>query len=118
MSGSSHKILAGLLFVWLCVPALRAQQGSSQQGSQQGSGQSSSNQNNSQGQSKDQATAPIPAYRSPLAGAADQGNDNAVPAAVTPDDRPPAGAQDLSLGSPETARSYWQPHVSLIETGD
>jgi hypothetical protein len=116
MSDSFHKISAGLLFVSLCVPALRAQQGGSQQGTQQGSGQSSSNPNNSQG--SDQSTAPIPAYHSPLAGAADQGNDNAVPVNVTPDDRAPAGAQDLSLGSPETERSYWQPHVSLIETGD
>ncbi len=107
MSDSFHKISAGLLFVSLCVPALRAQQGS---------GQSSSNPNNSQG--SDQSTAPIPAYHSPLAGAADQGNDNAVPVNVMPDDRAPAGAQDLSLGSPETERSYWQPHVSLIETGD
>ncbi|HWF39608.1 MAG TPA: hypothetical protein VG322_13870 [Candidatus Acidoferrales bacterium] len=118
MPGSCHKILTGLLFVSLCVPALRAQQGSSQQGSQQGSGQSSPNQNNSQGQSNEQSTAPIPAYHSPLAGAADQGNDNGEPINVAPDTRAPAGAQDLSLGSPETSRSYWQPHVSLIETGD
>jgi hypothetical protein len=114
MHRSSYKILAGLLFVSLGVPALRAQQGASQQGNQQGSGQAPADQNQSQGQ----ATAPIPAYHSPLAGAADQDNDNGVPTNLTPDNRAPSGAQDLSLGSPETTRSYWQPHVSLIETGD
>lgn len=101
-----YKILAGLLFVSLGVPSLRAQQGTSQQGS----GQAPADQN--------QAQAPIPAYHTPLAGAADQGNDNEAPTNLTPDNREPSGAQDLSLGSPETARSYWQPHVSLIESGD
>ena len=30
---------------------------------------------------------------------------------LVPDDHPLAGAQNLSLGSPEISRSYWQPHV-------
>jgi hypothetical protein len=59
---------------------------------------------------------PIPAYRSPLASAADSGSvqDNSAGAEqLVPDTRLPAGAQDLSLGAPKTGRSYWAPYFYL-----
>lgn len=57
---------------------------------------------------------PIPAYRSPLASAANEGDtEEAGPQKLAPDDRPLAGAQDLSVGVPSTNHSYWEPHVDL-----
>lgn len=69
-----------------------------------------------QEQTQDQSAAPIPAYRSPLASAA---NDSAInPQGPTPDTRPLAGAQYLSLGGLGTTRSYWQPHLDVFATAD
>ncbi len=110
MLNSCDKLAVGLLFIVLGVPVLRAQQGSQQTPQQN----PPANQNQTPGES----TAPIPAYHSPLAGAAAQDQNGDVPGNIAPDNRPPAGALSLSLGSPETSRSYWQPHVSLVETGD
>ena len=92
MSDSFHKISAGLLFVSLCVPALRAQQGSST------------------------IVSPIRATRKEAISPPRRFRRithrwRARPIRVmtatyrsmsAPDDRPPAGAQNLSLGSPET----------------
>jgi hypothetical protein len=112
MLNSWHKLTIGSLFIALCVPVLRAQQGSQQQQPPQ------QNPSANQNQTPDQSAAPIPAYHSPLAGAAAQDQNGDESGNVEPDNRPLAGAQTLSLGSPETSRSYWQPHVSLVETGD
>jgi hypothetical protein len=71
-----------------------------------------------QQQSQDQGAAPIPAYRSPLASAADNQDSDANPQGLTPDTRPLAGAQYLSLGGLGTTRSYWQPHLNVFATAD
>ena len=110
MLNSWHKLTVGLLFIVLCIPVLRAQQGSQQTPQQ--------NPPANRNQTPDQSAAPIPAYHSPLAGAAAQDQNGDLSGNTAPDNRPPAGALSLSLGSPETSRSYWQPHVSLVETGD
>ncbi len=106
-----YKLPLGLLAALLCFPAAGAQQGTAP-GSQPAQG-AKPNQN----QPPDQSTAPIPAYHSPLASAADQSADADQTQQLTPDDHAVTGAQTLSLGSPETSRSYWQPHIDVSAYG-
>jgi hypothetical protein len=109
MQLSRDSLAVGLLFALVCVPAGRAQQPSSQPAAAQPAPAP-----------MDQSTAPIPAYHSPLASQADETNEpNADDSQkVVPDQRSLSGAQNLSLGSPETSRSYWQPHVDVTATAD
>ena len=67
-----------------------------------------------------QPTQPIPAYHSPLASAANNGDDEATADSqkLLPDTTALTGVQDLSLGVPATNHSYWQPHVDLSSTVD
>jgi hypothetical protein len=64
------------------------------------------------------AQQPIPAYKSPLASQADNGDAMSEPAQLGPDNRPLTGLQDLSLGVPLDRHSYWQPHAEIDFTGD
>jgi len=69
----------------------------------------------------DQSAPPIPAYRSPLALAADNGDDEGLiadPQKLIPDSRSLTGAQQFSLGELATKHSYWQPHVDFTSTAD
>jgi hypothetical protein len=67
-----------------------------------------------QQQTQDQPAEPIPAYRSPLASVANNGEvGDSEAQALAPDNRPLAGVQDLSLGVPPISHSYWQPHFDL-----
>jgi hypothetical protein len=69
----------------------------------------------------DQAAPPIPAYRSPLASAADNVDDQdliADPNKMIPDSRSLTGAQIYSLGELATSHSYWQPHIDFTSTID
>ena len=70
-----------------------------------------------QGQQGQQPAAPIPAIRSPLAGATGNGDvdDSQV---LTPDTRSLTGAEDLSLGTMVPTHSYWQPRLALSATED
>jgi hypothetical protein len=70
-----------------------------------------------QQQTQDQ---PIPAYHSPLASQADNGDTdpNAPALQLLPDNRELTGAQDPSLGVPSTNHSYWTPHAELLVTLD
>ena len=67
-----------------------------------------------------QPSQPIPAYHSPLASAANGGQDetNANSQQMLPDTTALTGIQDLSLGMPAGNHSYWQPHVELSSTVD
>lgn len=71
---------------------------------------------NAQQQSQDQSTGnpapPVQPVRLPLPSGPDSTDQNASQT-LDPDTRPPAGAQDLSLGTPSTNRSYWEPFVSI-----
>jgi len=84
---------ASLCVVVLAAPATRAQQ-----------------------QTPDQSSGPIPAYHSPLATAADNGETTNTQE-LAPDTNSLSGAQYLSLGTPIT-RSYWQPRFNLFTTAD
>jgi hypothetical protein len=81
-------------------------------------GQESQGQQNQSQPTQDQSAQPIPAYRSPLASAADNGDSDANAGPQAPDTRALAGAQNLGLGGPETVRSYWQPHFDIFGTAD
>jgi hypothetical protein len=70
-----------------------------------------------QDQSQDQSAAPIPAYHSPLASAADSGEE-APPSDYTPDTSAITGGANFSVGNPEGNRSYWQPHAEASLTLD
>jgi len=85
---------------------------------QQTQGQESQGQQNQGQQTQDQSAKPIPAYRSPLASEADNSDSDANAGSQAPDTRALAGVQNVSLGGPETVRSYWQPHVDIFGTAD
>jgi len=65
-----------------------------------------------------EAQQPIPAYKSPLASQADNGDTANEPMQLAPDTRPLTGIQDLSLGVPQDRHSYWQPHAEVDLIGD
>jgi hypothetical protein len=67
---------------------------------------------------QDQSGAPIPAYHSPLAGAADNEDSTDQPQKLAPDTRSPTGVQDFSLGTPPLQHSFWQPSFNVTATGD
>lgn len=104
------RALQNAVWVSLCVMALAAPAAWAQQSQQ--------DQQQTPQQSADQSSGPIPAYRSPLASVADNG-DNADDESqeLAPDTRSLSGAQYLSLGIP-TTRSYWQPHFDVSAMAD
>lgn len=109
------KVWIALSVVLMWLPAAQSRQ--QQQPSQQQQSQSPQSQQTQQPQ--DQPSQPIPAYHSPLAGlAGNQTEDNPDPSALSPDNRPLAGAQDVALGAPRTEHSYWEPNFVLSTTAD
>ena len=97
----------------LCAGAVRAQQQGQDQNQQpvQNQGQPQTPPN----QGATQAQGPIPAYRSPLAGAANEDEDTTTE--ITPDNRSLTGVQPFGLGM-QNQHSYWQPHVDIFLTVD
>jgi hypothetical protein len=110
----SKTTVALLFMVALRAPAVGAQQQPQDQGQQQTPDQPQQQSVPDQGQN--QSSAPIPAYRSPLAGAADNNQDEETNE-ITPDTTSLTGVKNLSLGM-LTSRSYWQPHVDIFSTID
>jgi hypothetical protein len=99
--------------VALSAPGVRAQQQTPDQGQPQTPDQG---QPQTPDQGPAQPAAPIPAYRSPLASAANN-DDEDTETELTPDTRALTGVQNLSLGNSLT-HSYWQPHVDIFSTVD
>src|ERR1700676_1263404 len=89
------------------VPAVRAQQTQDQ----------SQPQGQTQAPAPEQPEAPIPAYHSPLASAADNDQTDMGAEPLAPDTTSLTGVQNFSLGIP-TTRSYWQPRVNIAGTAD
>lgn len=117
------SLVAALFSLLLGVLAARAgaQQGQQQPASQDQQTQGQQNQGETpQGQkNEEQATAPIPAYHSPLASAAGgDDSDQQETQPMTPDTRALSGAQNLSLGNLENDHSYWQPHIDISGSVD
>jgi hypothetical protein len=96
-----------------CVGTWGAGQVCAQQ-QQDPSQQPAPDQGTSQGTTQSQG--PIPAYRSPLAGAVNN-DDQDTNTPLAPDTTPVTGARNFSLGTPLT-HSYWQPHVDVSTTVD
>ncbi len=101
-----HNLALAFFVAVMGVPTSQAQQDPQQQ-TPQPTGQST----------PDQATAPIPAYRSPLASAADNDDSDTPDQDLAPDNRSLTGVQALSLGI-KTTRSYWQPNFTISSTFD
>ena len=100
-----YILMAGIWVALLgCVPTHAQQPTDPQQDQQQGQ----------------QSAQPIPAIRSPLASAADNGDEGetANPQPLQPDTRSLTGVEDLSLGTMAIEHSYWQPRLALAETVD
>jgi hypothetical protein len=104
MRGIRRTIWAALFLIGVIAPVARAQQ----QGEPPAPAPA------------DQAAAPIPAYRSPLASAADNGDGGLIadPNKLIPDSRSLTGAETFSLGEMAGRHSYWQPHVDFTSTVD
>lgn len=106
----------GMVFLAVAIGALgaRAQQSQDQPGQNQ-----APSQNQGAQQNEDQAQQPIPAYRSPLAGVTGNDNEeNETPDSYVPDTTPLAGASNILIGVPRESRSYWQPSLSIVGTGN
>lgn len=113
------SIWIGLLAMFLAPLGARAQQQPTDQTNQdQTQDQSQGQQNQGQDQSQSQAEQPIPAYHSPLASMANNGQTDNGAQQYAPDTTPLAGAENLSVGAPLERHSYWAPRASLLATGD
>jgi hypothetical protein len=100
-----------LVLIALTAVAAQAQDQSGQENQQSQQGQQNQNE-----QPANQSAAPIPAYHSPFASAAANGDSEA--GQVQPDTRALSGVQNLGLGGLGTSHSYWQPHVNIFESAD
>lgn len=108
-----NHLWVALLAVAIGAAGANAQQGQDQPGQDQGQPQ-----NQGAPQSEDQAQQPIPAYRSPLGGITENDEENQTPDSYVPDTTPLAGASSILIGVPRESRSYWQPSLSVVGTGD
>lgn len=106
---------------WLATLGAGAAQ-AQQQGQDQGQSQGQQNPQSQDQQQQQPPTAqgptkpqePIPAYRSPLAGVADEEDEDTTE--VMPDNHALTGVIPLGLGI--NAHSYWQPHANLFTSVD
>jgi hypothetical protein len=106
------KTLSNILGVAMCLAALCAPVAWAQQQTPDQSPQPAAP---DQGPTK--PSGPIPAYRSPLAGVTDNGEDTDTGTELSPDTNSLTGVQNFTLGL-QTTRSYWQPHVDFATTVD
>ncbi|MGA8767031.1 MAG: hypothetical protein WB559_08430, partial [Candidatus Acidiferrales bacterium] len=90
MKTLSNILGAALCVASLCAPAVWAQQQTPDQTQQQ----------TPSDQGATQPSGPIPAYRSPLASAANNDEDTETNTDLTPDTHSLTGAQNLTLGTP------------------
>ena len=110
MRGTLKIRLAAVGAMILAATVARAQQ--------QGTDQSTQPTQPTQSTQPTQPSQPIPAYHSPLASAAANGDETYDPQKLNPDTTALTGIQDLSLGVPATTHSYWLPHLDFSSTLD
>jgi hypothetical protein len=110
MRGTLKIRLAAVGAMILAATVARAQQ--------QGTDQSAQPTQATQPTEATQPSQPIPAYHSPLASAANNGDEAYDPQKLNPDTTALTGIQDLSLGVPATTHSYWLPHLDFSTTVD
>ena len=112
MRGTLKIRLAAIGAMILVATVARAQQQGTDQSTQ-------SAQPTAQPTQPAQPSQPIPAYHSPLASVANNGDETYDDSQkLVPDTTALTGVQDLSLGMPATTHSYWQPHLDLSSTVD
>jgi hypothetical protein len=111
-------IWIALLAMMLAAGTRAQQQPADQTNQDQSQNQSQRQQNQGQDQSQSQAEQPIPAYHSPLASMANNGQPDTGAQQYAPDTTPLAGAENLSVGVPLERHSYWAPRASVLATGD
>lgn len=119
--GHSSLVVAfcGLALGILAGSARGQQNPQTNQQDQQTQGQQNQGETPQGQQNEAQPTAPIPAYRSPLASeASNDDTDEEETQPLAPDTRALAGAQNLSLGNLENDHSYWQPHIDVSGSVD
>jgi hypothetical protein len=103
-----NSVFVTVLGLVAAMPAARAQQQTQDQSAQP-----------AQPAQPVQPVQPIPALRSPLASGAGNGDSSDQDSqSLSPDTRPLAGAQDLSLGSTIGTHSYWEPQAVVTSTFD
>jgi hypothetical protein len=112
MRGTLTIRLAAVGAMILVATVARAQQQGTDQNTQ-------STQPTGQPTQPAQPSQPIPAYHSPLASVANNGDETYDDTQkLVPDTTALTGIQDLSLGMPATTHSYWQPHLDFSSTVD
>ena len=106
-----RAIFGGVAFaVFLAAMPVQAQE---QQGQQpQPDTQQDQNQN------QENPTEPIPAIRSPLAGAAGNDQVQTDQGPLQPDTNSITGVQPVGIGSPAMTHNYWAPRISIAGTAD
>jgi hypothetical protein len=111
---SLGPIFGGIVVaVMLAAIPVRAQQ---QQSGQQP--EPDTQQGQDQNQNQENPTEPIPAIRSPLAGAADNGQMNTDQGQIQPDTNSVTGVEPIGVGAPPVTHNYWQPRVAVAATAD
>src|SRR5215472_17886275 len=115
MSRLRHNWTAVLMLIALPAFAVQAQDQSGQENQQSQTNQQSQPTQNEQ--PANQSAAPIPAYHSPFAAAADNGDSGVETEQVQPDTRALSGVQNQSLGL-AAGHSYVQPHIDISESAD
>jgi hypothetical protein len=99
------------------VTPVRAQQQQQQPPDQQGQGQQPSPDTNAPENTPEQPTEPVPAIRSPLAGATDnQGQQESQQ--IVPDTTPLTGAENITSGKALMTHNYWAPKLNIFSTAD
>ena len=113
-----RKLMRGTLKIRLAAVGAMILAATVARAQQQGTDQSAQPTQATQPSQAAQPSQPIPAYHSPLASGADNGNEAYDPQKLNPDTTPLTGIQDLSLGVPATTHSYWLPHLDFNSTVD
>jgi hypothetical protein len=104
-----RPILGGIVFAAaLGAAPVRAQQQQGQQPDAQQPDQSPDN----------NPSEPIPAIRSPLAGAAGNGQADTDQGPLQPDTRSVTGVEPVGIGSPAMTHNYWAPRIAIAATAD
>jgi hypothetical protein len=112
---SLGTIFGGILFAALCTSApARAQQPTQPD---QPQGQQPDAQQPDNTAPENNPTQPIPAIRSPLAGAANNGQDD-TQGQIQPDTNSISGVAPIGLGSPVMTHNYWAPRLAIAGTAD
>jgi hypothetical protein len=113
---SFGPIFGGIVLATLCTSVpVRAQQ-PTQPDQQQGQQPDAQQPDNTAPENN--PTQPIPAIRSPLAGAANNNGQDDTQGQLQPDTNSISGVAPIGLGSPVMTHNYWAPRLAIAGTAD